>query len=71
MRLIQNSTIGPNVSIEEGAIIKNTNINNSIIQRASIIKNANLTQSIIGHNVVYDGQNNSVIIGAYSNLMKK
>ena len=69
--LIQNSTIGPNVSIEEGAIIKNTNINNSIIQRASIIKNANLTQSIIGHNVVYDGQNNSVIIGAYSNLMKK
>jgi len=70
---IENSTIGPYVSIGENTIIKNSKIENSIILNNSLIKSANLNNSMIGNYVVYSGNgkensNNNVSIGDYSSL---
>ena len=67
---IENSTIGPNVSIGENTIILNSQIKGSIIQNQSKIENAKLCNSMIGNNVVFDGHNLEleVSIGDFSEV---
>lgn len=46
--IIENSVIGPDVTLAEGVKISNSVICNSIVQKDSIIENAILRQSLIG-----------------------
>ena len=67
---IENSIIGPNVSIGNNTIILNSQIKESIIQNTSKIENAKLYKSMIGNNVFFDGHNIEleVSIGDFSEV---
>ena len=67
---IENSIIGPNVSIGNNTIILNSQIKESIIQNTSKIENAKLYKSMIGNNVFFDGHNTEleVSIGDFSEV---
>ena len=67
---IENSIIGPNVSIGKNTIILNSQIKESIIQNTSKIENAKLYKSMIGNNVFLDGHNIKleVSIGDFSEV---
>ncbi len=64
--IIEDSTIGPNVSVGKGTTIKSSSIQNTIIQSNSKIIGAKLQCSIIGNNVEYKQSFTSVNIGDYS-----
>ncbi|MES2617435.1 MAG: sugar phosphate nucleotidyltransferase [Bacteroidota bacterium] len=66
--IIENSTIGPHVSIGEGSVVKNSTISNSILQNNCSIENANFSNSMIGNHVVLNGSSNEYSIGDYSTL---
>ncbi|MGZ0015500.1 sugar phosphate nucleotidyltransferase [Yeosuana sp. AK3] len=66
--VLNNATIGPNVSIGENCVIENTTITNSLIQTNSTIKNAHLENAMIGNYVSYDGNFKAVSLGDYSVL---
>lgn len=53
---IENSIIGPYTTINDGAIIKNSIIVNSIVGVNAIVENEILRDSIIGNNTVIKGQ---------------
>ncbi len=65
---IENSVIGPYVSIGEGSCVKNSVIKNSIIQTHSQIVHVNLDNSMIGNYVEYRGRPNEDSIGDYTSL---
>ena len=67
--VIENSTVGPYVSLYRGATIKNSLVRNSIIGECSNVKNANIENSMIGNNCKYDGNYKSVNIGDFSELI--
>mgnify|MGYP005741810923 FL=1 len=67
--VIENSTIGPHVSIYKDSTIINTSIQNSIIGSSSKISDANIIDSMIGNNCKFDGNYKSVNIGDYSELI--
>ena len=67
--VIKNSTVGPYVSLYRGTTIKNSLVRNSIIGECSIVKNANIENSMIGNNCKYDGNYKSVNIGDFSELI--
>ena len=52
---VSSSVIGPNVSIEEGAVIENSVIKNSIIGRDARVENAIVHTSIIGQKATVQG----------------
>ena len=68
---IENSIIGPNVSVGNNTIILNSQIKESIIQNTSKIENAKLYKSMIGNNVFFDGHNIEleVSIGDFSEVI--
>lgn len=66
--VIENSKIGPYVSIGNGTEIRNSNINNSLIQEDTTIDNGNLTNSMIGNKAKYYGVSRNISLGDYSIL---
>lgn len=66
--VLNNATIGPNVSIGNNCTIDNSTVKNSLIQTYTSIKNANLDNAMIGNHVSYDGNFKSISIGDYSVL---
>ena len=66
--VLRNSTIGPNVSIEDDSVIENSIIKNSIIQEKTSINGAKFNNSLIGRFVNYKSNYSSVNIGDYSNF---
>lgn len=65
---IENSTIGPHVSIGKGSVILGSNISNSIIQNSCTIENIDFTNSMIGNHVTINGGGKELSIGDYSTL---
>ncbi len=63
-----NSVLGPYVSIEDGAIITNSIIKNSIIYEQAEIKNSNISFSIAGKKSRVGGQSKTAIISDFSEL---
>jgi glucose-1-phosphate thymidylyltransferase len=63
---LNNSVIGPYVSIGKNTKIENSVISNSIIMDKTIIKHANINNSIIGSHVKYSGRMLSLSIGDFS-----
>lgn len=66
--VLENSEIGPYVSIGNNTVIKNSTIKNSIIQTHSKITNANLDNAMIGNHATFDGKFTNVSLGDYSEL---
>ena len=60
---IENSVIGPYVSIGENSKIHNSIVNNSIINSSTHISRIILSKSLIGENVNIEGKINSLDIG--------
>ncbi|XOD67175.1 MAG: sugar phosphate nucleotidyltransferase [Flavobacteriales bacterium Tduv] len=66
--MIENSKIGPYVSIGKHTIVKNSNIESSLIQDYTKITHANLSNSMIGNNTSYIGLSREISLGDYSVL---
>ncbi len=63
--VLENTTIGPHVSLGENSVVKNSVIKNSLIQNNTLIENAILEDSMIGNHVSYKGNSTTVNIGDY------
>lgn len=66
--VLENSIIGPHVSLGEGSKISNSVIGNSIIQKNTIIKNAVLKNSMIGNNTNILHQPENLSAGDYTTI---
>lgn len=64
--VLENSTIGPYVSVGDGSVIKDSSVKNSIIQNLSRIRDADLDNAMIGNHVVFNGNFKTISIGDYS-----
>ena len=67
--IVENSTIGPHVSIYKDAKISDSKLENSIIGENTEILNADIKDSMIGNNCKYNGNYKSVNIGDFSELI--
>ena len=63
---LNNSVVGPHVSIGANTVITDSVIKNSIIQTHSKITNAGIQNSMIGNSVVYNGKMQDLSMGDYS-----
>ena len=66
--VIENSKIGPFVSLGNGTKVVNSNIDNSLIQENCVIDHGNLTGSMIGNHAEYYGVSRNISLGDYSVL---
>lgn len=66
--ILNNSVIGPFVSLGDNSVISDSKLQNSLIQTNTTIKNADLNKAMIGNNAYFDGQFQSISIGDYSEL---
>lgn len=64
--LIENSVVGPYVSVGNNSVIRNSVMNNSIVLSNSQVTNAVVHDSMLGNNVTYSGMSREVNIGDYS-----
>ena len=66
--IINNSKVGPYVSVGSETLIEGSEIENTIIQQNTTIKDAILVNSMIGNHVLYTGQKETkeVSIGDFS-----
>lgn len=64
--IIENSKIGPNVSVGNGTKVYNSNIVESLIQENSLICHANLKESMVGNHAEYYGISRNISLGDYS-----
>ncbi|HET6777367.1 MAG TPA: sugar phosphate nucleotidyltransferase [Gemmatimonadales bacterium] len=65
---IEQSEIGPNVSIEQGTRISESRVRNTILGRDAKLKRVNLNESLLGNGVMLDGFEGSASIGDHSEL---
>lgn len=63
---LNNSVIGPHVSIGANTVISDSIIKNSIIQTNTKISNAGIVNSMIGNSVIYNGKMQDLSMGDYS-----
>ena len=66
--IVENSIIGPHVSIGANSVVKNSMIKNSIIQLDTTIDNANIADSMIGSKVKYNGRSKELSIGDFTEI---
>ncbi len=64
--VIENSKVGPYVSVGNDTRILNSNLDNCLIQENSVIENANLRNSMIGNHAEYYGVSGDISLGDYS-----
>lgn len=65
---LKNAKIGPNVSIGNGCVIKDSTIENSLIQTFAEVQNAKLNNAMIGNFAKFNGEFTEISIGDYSAL---
>ena len=68
---VENSIIGPNVSIGAGAMITQCIVSDSIIGRNSSVCYTILKDSVIGNEAVYQGSPSQLILGDWSVVREK
>ena len=66
--IIENSVVGPHVSIGNNTHIKNTLIKNSIVQTETTIENSNIENSMIGNNCNVINHASVINIGDFNTL---
>mgnify|MGYP001378560562 FL=1 len=60
---LEDSTIGPNVSISSGAVVRNCKLRDTIVGAGSQLVGSRLSGSLVGDNVTLEGVRGSVTIG--------
>src|SRR5262249_30652113 len=65
---LENSTIGPNVSITAGTTIRGSTIRDSVIGGKSKLINCTLTNSLVGDDVSLEGVRGEVTVGDHSEI---
>lgn len=68
--VIENSVVGPYVSIGEHSNIKDSRITNSIVQRNCTISRAQLDNSVLGNFVNFEGHAEDLSVGDYGDLSR-
>ena len=63
---LDNSIIGPHVSIEAGSSVSNSIIKNTMIQSHTQLENRILKNSLLGNHVKLKGSENAISVGDYS-----
>lgn len=63
---LNNSVVGPHVSLGKGTKVNGTIISNSIVQNNTVINQSNISNSMLGSHVVYSGKAEDLSIGDYS-----
>lgn len=63
---LNNSVVGPHVSLGKGTKVNGTIISNSIVQNNTVINQSNINNSMLGSHVVYSGKAEDLSIGDYS-----
>lgn len=64
--ILENSIVGPHVSLGHGSMVTNSIISNSILQANAIIMDANLKDSMLGSNAKYKGLARDLSLSDYS-----
>jgi len=68
--VIENSVVGPYVSVGEHSNIKDSRITNSIIQRNCTVSRAQLDNSVLGNFVNFEGHAEDLSVGDYGDLSR-
>jgi glucose-1-phosphate thymidylyltransferase len=66
--LIENSVVGPHVSLGNGTKVSNTIISNTIVQQHSFIRHAVISNSMIGSHATFKGTARDLSLGDYSSM---
>ncbi len=66
--ILENSVVGPYVSISEGTAVINSRVSNSIIQKHSQVRNGILNNSLLGNFVNFEGKSEELDLGDYSTI---
>ncbi len=66
--IIENSVIGPYVSIGEESHISDSRIHNTIIQKHTKVSKTVLENSMLGNFVIFEGKSNDLSLGDYSSV---
>ena len=66
--IVENSVIGPHVSVGESTKIVNSRITNSIIQKNCLVSRAILDNSLLGNFVNFEGKSEDLSLGDYSTI---
>ncbi len=61
--VIEESVLGPNVSVAEGSSVRKSVLSNTIVGAGSVLRNCELTDSLVGDRVVLEGVCGKVNIG--------
>lgn len=65
---VENSVIGPYVSIAEGSVVQRSVIRNTIVNENAVVKNILLDESLVGQQAVVNGRMNRLNLGDSSQL---
>ncbi len=65
---IEQSEVGPNVSIEQGTRISRSRLRNTILGRDARLSRVNLNESLLGNGVILDGFEGSASLGDHAEL---
>jgi len=65
---IKRSVIGPNVTVADGAVVRDSVIRDSIVSDGAIVKKSLLSKSIIGNNAIVKGHLSSLNVGNSSEI---
>jgi glucose-1-phosphate thymidylyltransferase len=63
---VENSVVGPHVSVGEKTVIRDSRIKNSIIQKESRVSQAVLENSMLGNFVTFEGSALDLSLGDYN-----
>ena len=66
--IIENSVIGPHVSIGEGSHIVDSRIKNTIIQKFTKVSKTVLENSLLGNFAIFEGKSTDLSLGDYSTV---
>ena len=66
--IIENSVVGPYVSIGENSRIVDSRIKNSIIQKEATLRNAMLIDSMLGNFTIFEGPVQDVSLGDFNSI---
>ena len=63
-----NSIVGPHVTLDEGAIVKNTIISDSVVAKGATLENCSVSGSLIGEHALVHGIVRKLSVGDYSEI---
>lgn len=66
--ILENSIIGPYVSVGENTKITDSRIKNSIIQKEATLRNALLENSMLGNFTIFEGSAQDLSVGDYNSI---